>query len=491
MRRSLFVLIAVVSSVFAGCASEGPAPEADGQDDTFLSPAGAADAWGVPEGSAMALGVLRVANELEREALLNDAGIATTTVNALLAFRAGNDGDVGTVDDVTVKTLAELDAIPYVGPVAFAKLLDEAVARKWASVPSDTVVTPSSDPTLARIVVRFPTVDGVPVPADVAATRQVQAQVTAHEAIIDLPPNDKACLSVTSVFGWTKRCDYKAVAGAVTTVSLAVAHIDDLEEIYSVTLGGPTSVWSHFICDKGCTSEIRFVKPEEFQRPAFFTPEGNYALLPGTYQSHVYGGTSASVTLAPGEQLTTGFVPTEETRAYLWLSAEAATLPNITRPGVFGALPSSGSLFVTWDSHNVWSTDPRERPVVITTAEDGQRAVEPLVFITGDDPNRLHSVIFTVNTGWGSLNYEFQRPAGTSANIALRRIDVPATGLPLKATKERVSVQRIGDAGGLIEGQKVEFDTGFGIDVLADQYQVTITDGPGGPVLKEYRLDLR
>ena len=42
-----------------------------------------------------------------------------------------------------------------------------------------------------------------------------------------------------------------------------------------------------------------------------------------------------------------------------------------------------------------------------------------------------------------------------------------------------------------MEGQRVEFPTGYGTDVMPGQYQVTITDAKTGAPLKDYALDLR
>jgi hypothetical protein len=112
----------------SACAGEAdPATEAgDAELDSFL--AGKADglAADVPVGIE-ACAVLRTANRLDEEALIADVGLAERTTANLLAHRAGPDGVLGTADDDPSDTLAELDAIPYVGRIAL-KLLREYAA---------------------------------------------------------------------------------------------------------------------------------------------------------------------------------------------------------------------------------------------------------------------------------------------------------------------------------------------------------------------------
>lgn len=102
----------------AACASTGD-DLGDGRDDAFLS--GKADTGGVDEGSPQAAAVLRVANEVAGPELHTGAGISTQTVNSMIAHRTGPEGPFD--------TLAELDATPYVGPVAFQKLLAYATSH--------------------------------------------------------------------------------------------------------------------------------------------------------------------------------------------------------------------------------------------------------------------------------------------------------------------------------------------------------------------------
>jgi hypothetical protein len=120
----------------------------DGPDDTFLSADGKADTGGIIDGSPEALGVLRVANE-ETVHDLHDAGVSTRAAENIVAYRDGDDGTPGTADDATFDTLTLLDAVPYVGPVAFRHLLDEAREKGYVvpvAVTPDAYTLPSCTP---------------------------------------------------------------------------------------------------------------------------------------------------------------------------------------------------------------------------------------------------------------------------------------------------------------------------------------------------------
>jgi hypothetical protein len=119
MKRSLWLC----ASALALCACQDAA-EDDGVDDSFVSD-GKEDTGGVREGSAPALAVLQLVNEADL-AGLKLAQLTTTTAQNIVTHRAGSDGQLGTADDDPYGTLAELDAVPYVGAVAFQKLLERA-----------------------------------------------------------------------------------------------------------------------------------------------------------------------------------------------------------------------------------------------------------------------------------------------------------------------------------------------------------------------------
>ena len=100
----------------------------DGIDDAF--PDGKADG-GVEEGSPEALGVLAFVNDqtLDGAAIKAAAGVTIRVGNNIVKHRDGADGVPGTSDDDRFDTLAELDAIPYVGPVSLRALIEAARER--------------------------------------------------------------------------------------------------------------------------------------------------------------------------------------------------------------------------------------------------------------------------------------------------------------------------------------------------------------------------
>ena len=134
--------LAPALALFAACAFD-PAPAAvDAQDDSFQI-GGKADGF-VEDGSPEALGVLEVANTLDFDAFVasppDGAGLAVAAAEGIVAYRAGDDGVPGTDDDRRFDTLAELDAIDYVGPSAFDQLLAYAWTHDIVPICGDGIV---------------------------------------------------------------------------------------------------------------------------------------------------------------------------------------------------------------------------------------------------------------------------------------------------------------------------------------------------------------
>ena len=97
----------------------------DGEAEAF--PGGKADG-GIDEGSPEALGVLALVNDAQLTApsLKSAAHVTARVANNIVKHRNGADGVAGTADDDRFDTLAELDAIPYVGPSTLEALLGAA-----------------------------------------------------------------------------------------------------------------------------------------------------------------------------------------------------------------------------------------------------------------------------------------------------------------------------------------------------------------------------
>jgi phosphatidylserine/phosphatidylglycerophosphate/cardiolipin synthase-like enzyme len=106
----------MASGLATGCAADDPDIE-DGESDSF--PDGKADG-GLEEGTPEARGVLALVNDrtVTLDELDRSAGLSARVARNIISYR---DGAGGSFD-----TLAELDAVPYVGPATLASLLDYA-----------------------------------------------------------------------------------------------------------------------------------------------------------------------------------------------------------------------------------------------------------------------------------------------------------------------------------------------------------------------------
>jgi hypothetical protein len=123
-----FLTYVILSTVACDAAPSDPV---DGIDDPFVS-GGKADG-GLEDGTPLALGVLRVANEATFAELDDDVPLDVRAVRGIMAVREGPDGEVGTSDDGSFQTLVELDAVPYVGPIALERLTAYAVEHGFVS----------------------------------------------------------------------------------------------------------------------------------------------------------------------------------------------------------------------------------------------------------------------------------------------------------------------------------------------------------------------
>jgi hypothetical protein len=134
------------------CATDPTEPE-DGRDDSFVMD-GKSDSGGITEGSPEALGVLRVANGTS-ESDLRTAHVSKRAAHNIVAYRNGSDGLAGTSDDARFDTLAQLDAVKYVGPIAFEHMLDYARAEGYVAA-ADAYTLPSCTPmTFDELAARF------------------------------------------------------------------------------------------------------------------------------------------------------------------------------------------------------------------------------------------------------------------------------------------------------------------------------------------------
>lgn len=133
-----FVLFAMLLTI--GCSDmDATFEDHDGPDDAFLVPDdGKADVPNtIHENTPEARAILRVANTYSRHKLIEKADIFWRSAAEIIDYREGGDGRLGTDDDRVIFTLAELDAIAYVGKTAFQRMrrhVNEADLIIWDEV---------------------------------------------------------------------------------------------------------------------------------------------------------------------------------------------------------------------------------------------------------------------------------------------------------------------------------------------------------------------
>lgn len=111
---------------------------ATGADDEFASEERSGSYPAPPaEQTADAFGMLRVANELTFEQLDDDVPLDIRAANSITEHRAGVDELIGTADDLYVASIADLDALYWLGPAMMWRIYNYAVLEGFvpASVP--------------------------------------------------------------------------------------------------------------------------------------------------------------------------------------------------------------------------------------------------------------------------------------------------------------------------------------------------------------------
>jgi hypothetical protein len=91
----------------------------------------------IAEGSPEALGLLAFLNQTSEAVLDDEVGLSSRAAANLMAFRAGADSTLGSSDDREFQSVAEVDAVPQVGPVTLETLVDFAIAHGWVQGPDD------------------------------------------------------------------------------------------------------------------------------------------------------------------------------------------------------------------------------------------------------------------------------------------------------------------------------------------------------------------
>ena len=121
-RRTISLPLALTLSLSLACTGDEAL-----DDENAGFPDGKSDG-GIDEGSPEALAVLALVNDTAVDVgeLDNDAGLNATAAKNIIAHRDGSDAAAATADDDPYDTLAELDAVPFVGPIALTALLEYA-----------------------------------------------------------------------------------------------------------------------------------------------------------------------------------------------------------------------------------------------------------------------------------------------------------------------------------------------------------------------------
>ncbi len=185
MMRTLAKSLVAVLVISAGCGVDGA--DEDGRDDEFTT-GGKLDGFEASPQETAA--VLRLVNTASKADLDIKIALSSRAASAIAGQRLGADGREKTQDDDAISTLQELDALSYVGPVTFGKLLDYVHAHDL--VPADAppswhmaqlatgddarfAVGPGGDPTVLlkkgeTFALQLPDGTTTQLPADVSVT---------------------------------------------------------------------------------------------------------------------------------------------------------------------------------------------------------------------------------------------------------------------------------------------------------------------------------
>ncbi|MCA9653693.1 MAG: hypothetical protein H6712_14410 [Myxococcales bacterium] len=116
------------------------------------------------EDTPLAYGMLRVANELDFDALDVDVALDRRSATSIIAHRAGADELLGTADDDYVDSIAELDSLYWMGPANIWRIQSYAMTEGY--VPG-ALPAPTCEPALAGSIeqcLRFVEDAATPVP---------------------------------------------------------------------------------------------------------------------------------------------------------------------------------------------------------------------------------------------------------------------------------------------------------------------------------------
>jgi hypothetical protein len=130
-------LVAFASVLLAACSTStdlDPTEVADGMDEPFLDAEGRSAVSGISEDMPEARGILLFVNSTPTNTLAEAIEWPEGSLEAILAHRLGADATSGTADDGRLGSLAALDAVPFIGPRTFSRLLAYVQTKGVAGV---------------------------------------------------------------------------------------------------------------------------------------------------------------------------------------------------------------------------------------------------------------------------------------------------------------------------------------------------------------------
>ncbi len=498
-------LLGLLALTLASCAAETAASgEADGEFDSFFAN-GAADAWGVAEGSAEALGVLRVTNELSQREL--DRLIDRRAAEGIIAVRAGADGVIGNTDDVKVSTLEALDAVPWVGPVAFGQLLREAHLRGWVNADGGVVIDPTGDGGLGTINITVPDAPNgfswtevselgsvALFNEDHTSTANIAASVVGEKSwsLTAVPGTYCVGIRPQGASGYSYRCGVNVRAGDATTVRASLVWIAEVD-VMDVNVG---TALDEFIASQrcsgaGCEGRLTFQRSRRLSWNNRYQPvfSGDY-----TIEYSVPDIAALSKSVSSGQTQHDSFLPETDYRAFLYPSADpiVAATPNDCADSRRGG---SLSLVKVLNNRLQW-----QKPISFGTTPSG-RIADP-VFYFPQYPGDVR-----VQYGYGTNGVPFEPveiEPGKSEFIRVRRatinnvkVTVSTPNGPVEEEVQgRVSLV-YGNTFGAFENTYVcarnrSLPTPMGVDLLPGLYNANVTyNTSAGSGSKDYAIDVR
>lgn len=114
----------VIGLLFAtvSCGQAADAPAGDDYDDSFIGSSGAADQMAPEENSGEARAILEVVNTYSLHSLVREVDLYYNGSRHIIDHRNGADGVRNTDDDMFLRSMAELDQVPYIGKKSMQRL---------------------------------------------------------------------------------------------------------------------------------------------------------------------------------------------------------------------------------------------------------------------------------------------------------------------------------------------------------------------------------